>query len=125
MASIEGEIFQPCNPFTLTKVQTWCMMATSAFVNDDPAIKVIRAFRPDAVLIDGMFFGAAIVADLLNSPLLVVMPTLIPPLEEVLFGIEEPVDEVCNQMRDKVDRSELCVCYMCVHNPLAWIQASS
>ena len=91
---MEGENFQPCNPFTLNKVQTWCMMATSAFVNDARGMETIRAFRPDAVLIDGMFFGAAIVADLLNSPLLVVMPTLIPPLEEVFFGIEEPIDEV-------------------------------
>lgn len=91
---IEGGNFQPCNPFVLSKVKTWNTIATLSLLNDAQAMRSIHDFHLDAVLIDGLFFGAAFVAKLLKAPLLIVIPTLIPPLEEVFFGIEEPASEV-------------------------------
>ena len=89
-----GEAFVACNAVEILKIQQWSTSFGTSMLNDRATMDTISAFRPDAVLFDSMFPPAAYVSHILGVPLIAFSMVSIPPMNEVLFVIEEPAHEV-------------------------------
>ncbi len=83
-----------CNADEILKIQHWSTSFGTSMLNDEATMDAFSAFQPDAVMFDSMFPPGAYVSHILGVPLIAFSMVSIAPMNEVLFGIEEPADHV-------------------------------
>ena len=85
--------FDPFNSDGHSKIKSRCISNGISLLQDKAAISRFIAFQPDALFIDGLFIPSAYLSHLLGVPL-ITFSQLPAPMPEVLFGINQPADEV-------------------------------